>query len=342
MNVRVALLAGRSALLVLGITSGTRAVDGWNLEWTAPTECPRASEVRRAIGEHLPGGFAEVNGRVVIEASTRGYRAHLTLGGDAGGTRELEAESCRSVTRAVALIIAISVDRSAAVALSERLTFEEDDEGDGRRSEADEAHGTGPTPPRVDPAHVLDQEATEASGPPREPARSVAFQLSGGGGVEVGWIPGVAPTFGLQAELVFPWVRLALEGAFSLERRLAGPGGTTVFVDAPSLGARVCRGLWSEGPLFVCGRARAAFVSAVATPSVTEERATVVAWLLEPGVLVELPLGAGWSIAGTGFFTFPARSHPFVVLAGDGVTELPAFRLDLGGSASLSLAHRFE
>lgn len=328
---------GWGALLVLAFVPRAFADETEGLAWSAPAECPTGEEVRRAIFEHLPEGAAELRGEVVIEASPRGYRARLTLEGDEGGTRELEAESCRSVARAVALVIALSVDPSAAVALSERLSL-----ADETRGASPERAGAGKNEPPTKAAETDERAEASSASPSVAESRKFAFQLGLGSVLDAAWVPGLSVSFGAHLELVAPWLRLALEGGVPLERAFAGPEGTSVTVQTPFVGLRLCRELWREAPLFLCARARGAFVSASVSPSVIEGKPLALAVLLEPGALVEVPLGAGFALQGSAFLTVPPWAHEFVVLTADGGSELSAFRLGVGTSAALTVLHRFE
>ena len=91
------------------------------LEWNAPPECPAQSYVMAELARQLSGTTLTPEKRINARADVRrgeGQRWHLRLvteSGEQRGDRSLEAESCRAVADATALIVAMAVDPSRAL-----------------------------------------------------------------------------------------------------------------------------------------------------------------------------------------------------------------------------------
>jgi hypothetical protein len=90
------------------------------IEWQAPEECPGADDVRASVERTL--GPAADDERTPIRASGRvqqsdaGYRLLLEVhDGAATSQRELEGATCREVTDAAALILAMTIDPRVAL-----------------------------------------------------------------------------------------------------------------------------------------------------------------------------------------------------------------------------------
>ncbi|MGC4025346.1 MAG: hypothetical protein QM744_09460 [Mesorhizobium sp.] len=94
----------------------------FELNWQAPAGCPASAEVRLATERLLrSSGAAAVQGGVRATARVRKNRERfelaLTLGeGASARTRELHAPACEELVQAAALVIALAVDPSLALA----------------------------------------------------------------------------------------------------------------------------------------------------------------------------------------------------------------------------------
>ena len=92
------------------------------LSWSAPPECPDASYVMSELGRQLSSATIAPEKRIVARAEvTRGEGKswHLRLVTESAGQRgdrALDAESCRAAADATALIVAMAVDPSLALA----------------------------------------------------------------------------------------------------------------------------------------------------------------------------------------------------------------------------------
>ena len=80
------------------------------LEWQAPESCPSASEVTSAVNRLVRDSATEFEASVVITTSPDGYAAEMRF---SGGSRTVSADSCRGVTEAVVVILALAIDPNA-------------------------------------------------------------------------------------------------------------------------------------------------------------------------------------------------------------------------------------
>ena len=116
-----------AGLLVLGpalagALGDALAADRLALKWTAPAGCPAAAEVKAEVDRLL--GASRVQPAKTIDVSgavSRDERGtwHVRLETPAGGTtraREIHGASCRAVTDAAALVLALMIDPEAVAA----------------------------------------------------------------------------------------------------------------------------------------------------------------------------------------------------------------------------------
>ncbi len=116
-----------TVLLVLGpalagALGDALAADRLALKWTAPAGCPAAAEVKAEVDRLL--GASRVQPAKAIDVSgavSRDERGtwHVRLETPAGGTtraREIHGASCRAVTDAAALVLALMIDPEAVAA----------------------------------------------------------------------------------------------------------------------------------------------------------------------------------------------------------------------------------
>src|SRR5262249_10314346 len=91
------------------------------LDWQAPPECPGSAYVMGEVARQLAGSTASPDKRIRARAEVQkeGAKWNLRLSveqGDRRGERSLRAESCKAAADATALIVAMAVDPSRALA----------------------------------------------------------------------------------------------------------------------------------------------------------------------------------------------------------------------------------
>jgi hypothetical protein len=77
------------------------------LTWNAPSACPDEASVRASVAQLLAGSSATVEGRADVRQAGDRWQVVVTMN---GGERRLEADSCRALADATALIVAMAVD----------------------------------------------------------------------------------------------------------------------------------------------------------------------------------------------------------------------------------------
>src|SRR5271154_6099768 len=77
------------------------------LAWNAPGACPDEASVRASVAQLLTGSSATVAGRADVSHAGERWQVVVTMN---GGERRLEADSCRALADATALIVAMAVD----------------------------------------------------------------------------------------------------------------------------------------------------------------------------------------------------------------------------------------
>ena len=103
---------------------GAEPSRGIELEWRAPPGCPDEAWARKAIdaylGQRVHGSFKPIAVRVDITAAPGGrWRAALSAGGGANGSRTFEGGTCARVGDAAVLIVALMLDPVQVVAQME-------------------------------------------------------------------------------------------------------------------------------------------------------------------------------------------------------------------------------
>lgn len=111
------------AALTLGLAPAEASGAGETIElrWAAPAGCPQRDQVRALVERLVPSVGPGLRAEATIEAVAGGFRGMLALWpGEARQTvRRLEAEDCMVLARAMAVVIAVSMD-PVGVAESER------------------------------------------------------------------------------------------------------------------------------------------------------------------------------------------------------------------------------
>lgn len=158
------------------------------LSWNAPAGCPTKDDVLadvarligRPIAEAMPAQFhADVT---VVSEDAQTFRASVTFSSD-DEVREVRGESCTSVTEALTVMIAISIDPNAELVIGEPLPL------DVRNTE------------RI----ALDQPQAVVSRPPYAMHDRVVtpldIRLDLSTGISHGILPGIGPGFGVGVGL---------------------------------------------------------------------------------------------------------------------------------------------
>lgn len=87
------------------------------LRWVAPTGCPDVEEARTLVERLVPGVGTRLRADVTIDAGAGGFVGRVALpAGPSPTIRQLQAEDCVVLARAMAVVIAVSLD---AVAVAE-------------------------------------------------------------------------------------------------------------------------------------------------------------------------------------------------------------------------------
>lgn len=90
------------------------------LRWSAPAGCPALEPVRDLVARLAPGTGAKLRAVARIDALPGGFVGTLELSEPAGGVRTLQADDCTVLARAMAVILAVSLDPVAAAASERR------------------------------------------------------------------------------------------------------------------------------------------------------------------------------------------------------------------------------
>jgi hypothetical protein len=99
------------------IAAGEPALDGPEIRWSAPPECPGEAELSSDVRSRRthPRAGAAAPSQVTAEVTrdpAGGYRLRLTLTDRGGGVRErrIDGETCTEVTDVAAVVIALASD----------------------------------------------------------------------------------------------------------------------------------------------------------------------------------------------------------------------------------------
>ncbi len=234
--------------ILLWLISQAPASPPIDVQWAAPAECPDRdallAAVTRRLARPLAGGEAKVDARVVGDR-LRGYTLHLTLSAGARGeVREVHDPSCAALTDAAAVRIVAAIEAPPVVPAPPEP-----------RSEPEPAPEPTPTPAPT--LEVVPAEPVRTSAIPEyTPAPSDRYDGPGGvlrlhGGGEIGALPGrsgsngalpgPAGAVGLALGLLWPRLRLELQGTV-LPRRSGGGVKAALYAGAVHACWRVGRG----------------------------------------------------------------------------------------------------
>ena len=178
------LLFGLAAALALGSISAPAPHDAQAIElrWQAPAGCPQAEQARTLVERLVPGSAAGLRADAMIDAAPGGFTGTLELhAGASPSVRRLHAEDCTVLARAMAVVIAVSLDPVEAAGAGRRATVPEPEpvgpgegETDGERARAD---ATEPPTADVTREHERPQGSSRDSG---SPGQDLASRLSAG------------------------------------------------------------------------------------------------------------------------------------------------------------------
>jgi hypothetical protein len=279
-------------VLLLALVLGLRAAapseapaPGLELHWDAPSECPDRAQLLAAIDATLGEVDAgerrslRVHGRVRAEPSA-GFVVRLELDDGRASTRELRGSSCRELTEAAALVIAMTIDPRLLETLQGPIAVPEPDvegSGDGGDAATGEpsedgggaGEGASKTSPSKDAATSevsSGQASSEANAAERATDRSTERTLTASperraqvrspeplrflgraqAGVGGGPLPGAAAVLGLAAGLDGRGWRAELSASYWTPR-------TRTSAANPAVGVRAQ--LWTLG-VHGCGEPR--------------------------------------------------------------------------------------
>jgi len=210
-----------SGLVALVGTRPARA-DGLDLVWEAPDNCSTGGDVRREFERStrvLPGRSPpHLSARALVEARDGRWSLHLHTSRDGvEGDREIEADSCASLTRAAALVLALAY-------------------GEGAEPETPAPPPTPPTPAPPVPTLTRAEPAGPDTAPPKPSKAHLAWSVSLDGRVAWGPVPGPAPAastsldvrgrwWGVSARVI-SWPGASSEPAADLQTHFTGVGGS--------------------------------------------------------------------------------------------------------------------
>jgi hypothetical protein len=188
---------------------------GFSLTWDAPAQCPTSDYLRAQVETLLSGAPATlvwVAARAEVSQREDGmWTVRLTT--DRGGTvgeRSLEADACRSLADATALVVALTIDPAHVASAA------------ARPSDSDPGASIRPSLPAALPVvPVLPAPAPLRSGAPRAPDRASAaaerpsrFELFPAVGGDLGTLPTLAYGFSLAGSLHVGRLRAEVYGAY--------------------------------------------------------------------------------------------------------------------------------
>lgn len=328
---------GWIGFVATSLSAAPAAAAEWRLDWRAPASCPSALDVKRDVDRLVTSRAANLQVTGVVEESATGYHVELTFSGDALGSRALDADTCPSLARAVALIVALALDPNAATSLSERLDSEprerEPREREPREPERNAAlPPISEAPPAATPPPSTEAAPSSAANAPRKNAWTPRFSPLVGVVVESTWIP--------QAALGFVGTS-SLSNAFARVDVFGGGVPSSSTTTAANLGAtlgwafgglRGCGGVNEQIEFWFCAQARGIGIDATGNGGSTNERVSAFVVTLEPGLLLRVHGPSRWLFEAGGFAVFPTSRPRFIFWdeRGGTTTSREVFRVDVG------------
>lgn len=315
----------------LASAQGPRAVV--EIAWSAPPDCPTEAallaETRAALRDSTAPGHS-VAARGAVRRTGDRWHVDLAVKSDQGaGERSFDADSCTELTSAVALIVALAVDPTAA-----------------------------PPPPAIAVIPASAAAEVPKPSPPAAPAPSVAavdmprLAVGAAGSLDVGSLPSPGAGAAVSLAVLYRRLRVEARGHVFGGQRIIDPASPAQGVDVSlaALGGRGCfavlatdsvgdRGLAVSPCLGLQGmRSGGAGFSAQAT-----SLSNAAAWLdATPGLLGTWNLARSFAVRLDLEGLVPLSRPRFVVVAPEGqvagVLHRPA---SLGGRVDLGAELRF-
>lgn len=287
-------------------------VDGLDVEWATPTECPSSGELRRRVAARLPVGLA-VRARGRVEKRAARYRLALEVStASSRGERVLEAVTCEELVESAAVVIAMSVAPAA------------------ERAREEEAAAAAAAPPSAPPPAASTSPERPSEAPARRageaPSRVlVRAELSG----DAGLLPSAALGGGLAVGVVLGR-DLSLEANADLFGSQDGTVGGSVAGATFGLitgGVRACYALTHGFEIAPCVGVEVARIAASGFGAVKVTDADSVTWGPEALVAGRFPVAGPISVRfGLGAFV-PISRQSFVINAAGTVHQPGAVAL---------------
>jgi hypothetical protein len=234
------------ALLLTSGGAAAQSAAHIRLHYSAPADCPQASDVLRALNAQLAADFrTDTQLEVEAQVSKRGpagYELFISYASDEGArdTRRMRGESCSVLRDAAALVL--------AVALS-------------------------PAPPTAATAPVLPAPPS-ATSDATEHTQGSGGLLGGWMGLNSGLLPEPAPFAGIRAGWRFGLLQLSLGAQnFFVQSRERGAVTTRVHAFSVELGTCVVFGLGSAIGFGPCVSAEVGQITAQSRGQVSDTRA---------------------------------------------------------------------
>lgn len=213
----------------------------YELQWTAPQDCPDDEVVRRRIAalvEPPDDGDGVLYVRASVEATAAGFTLALAteyLGHRS--SRTLEASRCADLGEATALMVATSLEPTFVAPEAARRALPDDSPSS---PETDE--GSAEPPPRADSPEPVLRDSPGRARP--------ELVLRIGARVEYGSLPGVAGGSDLAFGLAWPRARLEIRGTHLWPRFGSGPRDTGGAFQLGAVGVAGCARLWARSVEF--------------------------------------------------------------------------------------------
>lgn len=217
----------------------------YELHWSAPEGCPEPEAVRRRIGE-LVTQRASDGPPMIVDArvSRQGEHFRLTLHTAFAGRhseRHLEAQVCDELGETTALVIAVALKSG----YSRMLEAASDIEGASAESKDDGIAGEFAEPltasdrtPRANPSGTRGSSSETESREAWVSAPTPAVRA--GLGLGSGSLPRIGGNLQLGMALLWPRLRLELDGSYAWPRLGPGPSDTSARYQLGAVSVRGC------------------------------------------------------------------------------------------------------
>jgi len=323
---RVSRWIAASACATLLLARTATAAASLELEWRAPSGCPDRDWVLTEISRFVTPPAKLLQARARVTRVAAGFHVDIELTGAAQGSRALRANSCASIARATALIVALAIDPQVATLLSEEMARSTESE------RAESILGARPTP--------VASASSKPASTGRDSPRAV---LDAGMLVEQALVPRLALGGALGAGVEWRWARADV-GVGVIPRAsttLEGNPGVGANFTLAFLTLRGCAGHVRNGAaLSACAAVRGSRVWASAIGASESFAKAINLLSLEPGLLVRVPASSSFGFELSANGVIPLRRPRFVVTEAETQHEL--FRPGaIGAAMKLGIAYTF-